>query len=310
MQYPFRQAFHDYGPAKGPRLGITWHMAEGGGTVRYLGRDNPNGVSVHFVVERSGLVIQMLRLDHANGSIRPTAIRTTDDAPFDQGGVPVVYGSTAAGEVLGVWHFDPNSATIGVEIEGFAKDGPTASQQAAMAELWTDLHERFPGIRSLAHRDFADYKACPGKKIPWDRLGGHGLERGAAIVNSYPVPKVPTIGTVAKGVVLYTTDAMAPDDPGRIIVDPSRDLPYLGAPSSKVRIVEYVTEMGVHSGKAYFVPVDDLTSIRAVPVPAPPADTSPYDELDIAAARVEGERAGIEKGTDAERARLRALLGL
>ena len=176
MTYRFVQAFNDYGKAAGPRLGITWHMAEGGGTVAYLAKDNPNGVSVHFVIDRDGEIVRMLHLDHANGSIRPTAIRTTDDAPYRWAGVPVTYGASAAAAVLGPWHRDPNSATLGVEIEGFAADGPSAVQAAAMVRLYADLAIRFPGIRSLAHRDFADYKACPGRKLPWDRVGGHGPE--------------------------------------------------------------------------------------------------------------------------------------
>lgn len=176
MTYPFVQAFNDYGAAKGPRLGITWHMAEGGGTVAYLAKDNPNGVSVHFVVETSGRIVQMLLLSHANGSIRPTAIRTSDDAPYPWAGAAITYGATAAAAVLGAWHRDPNSATIGVEVEGFAKDGPNAVQAAALVRLYADLANRFPGIRSLAHRDFADYKGCPGHLFPWDRVGGHGPE--------------------------------------------------------------------------------------------------------------------------------------
>lgn len=176
MTYPFVASYHDYGPAKGPRLGLVWHMAEGGGTVGYLAKPNPNGVAVHFVIERDGDIVQMLRLDHANGSIRPAAIRTTDDQPYAWAGVPVTYGATAAKAVLGTWWSDPNSATIGVECEGFAADGPTTAQATSMDWLWRDLSARYPGIRSLGHRDFADYKACPGKRIPWDRVGGHGLE--------------------------------------------------------------------------------------------------------------------------------------
>jgi hypothetical protein len=116
-----------------------------------------------------------------NGSIRPTDIRTSDDAPFLWGGIPVTYGATAARAVLGSWAtmangYGPNHATIGVEIEGFAKDGPNPLQVAAMVRLYVDMANRFPGIRSLAHRDFADYKSCPGRLIPWDRVGGHGPE--------------------------------------------------------------------------------------------------------------------------------------
>lgn len=183
MSWTYAQAYSDLGPARGPRLGITWHMAEGGGTVAYLAKPNPNGVSVHFVVEYDGDVVQMLPLDHMQSSIRTTAIRTSDDPPYSWADADVTYGRTAAAAVLGLWadverSLGPNHATIGVEVEGFAADGPNPAQVEAMAGLYAELERRYPGIRSLGHRDFADYKACPGRRIPWQRLGGHGSQEG------------------------------------------------------------------------------------------------------------------------------------
>ena len=97
-------------------------------------------------------------------------------------------------------------------------------------------------------------------------------------VNSYPVPKVPTIGTVAAGTWLYTTSALEPG-PNNIQVDPGRDLPYLGQPSATTRIVEYVDSAGVHSGKAMFVKAPELLNIR----PAP--DASPFTQAQLDAAQ-------------------------
>jgi hypothetical protein len=164
--YPFVQAHHDYGRRKGPVLGFVVHMAEGGGTVGYLSRPNPNGVSVHYVIERSGRTVQMLREDHAGGHVDPTKIRVTDG--------PAPYGATAAQAVLGAWHRDPNSATIAVEIEGFALSGPNAAQITALDKLVDDVRGRYPSIGLLGHRDFQSYKRCPGARIPWALLGGHG----------------------------------------------------------------------------------------------------------------------------------------
>lgn len=176
MAYPFVQSRIDIGPRRGPILGFVVHMAQGGGTVGYLDGTGPNGnthdVSVHFVIEGTGRIVQMLREDHAHTSIRTSAIRMTDDADG-------FFGRTAAKAVLGAWAdiastLGPNHATLAVECEGFAEQGPNDKQVSALVTLINDVRGRYPRIGLLGHRDFASYKACPGRLIPWDSLGGHG----------------------------------------------------------------------------------------------------------------------------------------
>jgi hypothetical protein len=87
-------------------------------------------------------------------------------------------------------------------------------------------------------------------------------------VNSYPVPKVPSVAVVPAGPWLYATSALEPS-PDNICVDPGREMPYLGQPASGVRIVEYVDVKGVHQGRAMFAKASEVTTIRPAPDPTP-----------------------------------------
>lgn len=171
VAYPFVRSFHDLGVRRGPVLGFVVHMAEGGGTVNYLAKQNPNGVSVHYVIERTGRIVQMLREDHMHTSIRTSAIRMdTESDGF--------YGRKAALAVLGRWAditttLGPNHATIAAEVEGFAASGPNTAQHGSLRTLVNDVRSRFPDIGLLGHRDL-NVKTCPGRLIDWASLGGHG----------------------------------------------------------------------------------------------------------------------------------------
>jgi len=175
--YPFVQAAYAYGLRKAPALALLVHMAEGGGTVGYLSHDPARGVSVHFVLERDGRIVQMLPLNQASGSVNPRLIRTSDDPPFTGYNADrIVYGASAARAVLGEWWRNPNEAVITIEIEGFAAQGPNLEQRKALV-LWSrEMRRRLPSLRgNLAHRDFAAYKSCPGRLVNWQGIGGHGL---------------------------------------------------------------------------------------------------------------------------------------
>lgn len=182
MAYPFVQARYDiHGARRAAALAMVVHMAEGGNTVGYLARNPMRKVSVHFVIEYSGRIVQMLREDRVSGSINPNDLRRTNDTPFrGYNGETIRFGITAAKAVLGGWWTNPNHAILTVEVEGFAAKGPNLAQRKSLVLLSRDLFDRHPTLRgTLGHRDFTYRKACPGKLIPWANMAGrrHGLRR-------------------------------------------------------------------------------------------------------------------------------------
>ena len=302
MSYPYVAAFYDYGLRSRPVMAFVVHMAEGGGTVGYLSRTQTNRVSVHYVIEYSGRIVQMLRESRISGSLRPTAIRTTDDAPFTSpDGAVVVFGASVAKAALERYWSDPNTVVLTCEIEGFASKGPNAAQQTALVALVADLRTRYPKIALLAHRDFASYKGCPGKLIPWGALGGHGIplpESGTggdmlivAFLDRFPVARR---WTVAAGTTLRAYD---PAKPGVVVkaqtftaassarADATVRVEYPGSPAPWpvpnggpfLRVSE-----GVFEGLLIVAPQVTLD-------PAPPLDCTAAVAADRAKARVTWE---------------------
>jgi hypothetical protein len=249
MAFDFEPAFHDLGPRKGPLRGFTIHMAEGGGTVGFLSRKNKHGVSVHYVIEDSGRIVQMLRENRMHSSIRiqnkdgSSAIRRSDDKNG-------FFGRRAAVAALGnaadvATSRGPNHSTLAVEIEGFAKAGPNDAQNVALVALVADIRSRHPGIALLGHRDFTATKLCPGPFIPWDRLGGHAKGGDMPGIET-TLPAVPAVGTLT---IPAGTPAIRVSTHGKILV------------SRTVRRAAYRMQLaGGLNGQGYFVDLDgDVT---------------------------------------------------
>lgn len=269
MTYPFVAAAFDYGPRRVAVRAFLVHMAEGGGTVGYLAGSPARGVSVHYVIEYGGRVVQMLSEGHVSGSVNPSALRTTDDADG-------FYGVTAARKVMGPQWADPNPGVISVEIEGFARDGPDPKQAAALVALVDDVRSRHPGFGLLGHRDFTDQKACPGQHIAWDDLGGHGGSSPMGI--SVTLPAAAEIGRLA---VAGGTEALRLSDGAHVTLT-----------TASVRQAIPASLTGDHSGPGFLVDAgaDELHFVRAssgaayTPPPPPVVDCDDVVTRELAAA--------------------------
>jgi N-acetyl-anhydromuramyl-L-alanine amidase AmpD len=293
MTYRMVPARYDYGVRKAQALAFVVHMTEGDGSmsdVNYLANQPLRGVSVHYVIINTGEIIQMLPESHASGSVNPAELRTTDDAIFTSpDGARVTYGASVRKAVLGTWDRDPNSAVISCEVGGHAVDGPNKAQSEALARLVRDVRTRHPGLPTLGHRDFTSTKGCPGHRVLWASLGGHGkpvvvLPEDA--VKRFRVPEGPQqLATLKAGTWLYVYSDRR-TDPANVQVSAakagettSRPLPYVGKFSSTpdVRIVAYegTTPDDNLSSWAMFVRREDIVSIAAPTLPPTPAPEKP-----------------------------------
>lgn len=186
MAYPFVAAKHYTRGAMDQPRAILWHMAEGYGTVGYFTRTERD-VSSHYVVERTGRIVQMVRHDDASHSAHWQFDADKSDASSCGG----LYDPDVAISVLGDGWRDLNRYSIAVEVEGYRADGPNAAQRAAIIELAYTLRIQERTLRgNIGHRDVQDYKACPGCRFPWGTIGGHGRFMEGDDVPIYSVPGI------------------------------------------------------------------------------------------------------------------------
>jgi len=121
---------------------------------------------------------------------------------------------------------------------------------------------------------------------------------GGNTVETFTVPTVPTDGKIVRNAVLYTTDALDPKDPARIIISPARRMPLVGKLGGGVWAVQFVADGGIPSSTAYFIHKADMIDVQPITAPGtpPPADCDCGDD--------------IADAIEAEQARIRNLLGL
>jgi hypothetical protein len=253
-------------------------MTEGSGTeadVDYLANNPLRGVSVHFVILKTGEIVQMLGWNRIAGSINPNELRTTDDPPYTSpDGARVVYGATLRDAIMGSWI---NGGLLAVEVGGKAVDGPNQAQSEALVRLLADVRTRYPSLPVLGHRDFTSTKGCPGHKVLWASLGGHGKPAAPEDpVKRFLVPEGPQqLATVKAGTWLYVSSDLRPDA-SNVQLSAERPLPYVGKFSSTpdVRIVAYESRRRLTTTRARgrcSSAREDITTIGLPPAPVPQA---------------------------------------
>jgi hypothetical protein len=85
------------------------------------------------------------------------------------------------------------------------------------------------------------------------------------VIRSFRVPKVPTVCTVPEGTELFTASNLVKV---AFVVEPGRDMPFVGTADRGVAIVHRTDEQGAPTGKALFARRSDLKNIRpAAPGP-------------------------------------------
>jgi hypothetical protein len=278
MSYRYVQAKYDSYGNRTATKALVVHMTEGSGTeadVDYLANNPLRGVSVHFVIVKTGEIVQMLGWNRIAGSINPNELRTTDDPPYTSpDGARVVYGATLRDAIMGSWI---NGGLLAVEVGGKAVDGPNQAQSEALVRLLADVRTRYPSLPVLGHRDFTSTKGCPGHKVLWASLGGHGKPAAPEDpVQRFLVPEGPQqLATLKDGTWLYVYSDLR-TDPANVQVNPGRTFPYVGKHSSTpdVRSVAYepATADDNLSSWAMFVRREDITTIGA---PAGPGAAGP-----------------------------------
>jgi hypothetical protein len=321
--YQFIHSWYDsYGPRKGTRA-LFVHFTEGAGgwpDVYYLADgaartaagysrgDGPaRGVSVNFVIlgaaagKDDGRIVRMLGWDRASGSINPNSLRRDNDPTFTApDGSRVTYGYGVSKAVLGDGWSDPNAWGLSVELAGKAANGPSAKQSESLAALMAEVRVRYGAtVGALAHRDEQNYKPCPGHKVLWASLGGHGKpvappKAPEDTVEAKPVYEAPYVLPLASGTWLYWYSDLRADSRNvqlTLRTDEERRLPHvLTYTQPKDRTVwpwvggvfmvayEPLADDANTTSRAMFVRSEDLSAkpaLVAAPAPTTPTTVKP-----------------------------------
>lgn len=172
--------------------GFAWHFAQGGGTDDWLTRtDGAQGSnSCHIVIKYDGSIRQLVKFSDSSWSLHwNTAGSYTDFGIFSIPKTRLIINSDY-----------PLRYLIAMEVEGYWDIGPNLEQKKTILLLAEALEDLFPKAVHMGHRDFQDYKACPGPSLFTGLLPHHSrLDRqeGNAIMGlPLTLPSKASAGTV------------------------------------------------------------------------------------------------------------------
>jgi hypothetical protein len=177
---PFKQA-PKYTPGGMREVrAAAWHFAQGGGTDTWLTRlDGAQGNnSCHIVIKYDGSIRQIVEFDDASWSLHISWDADSNDAPDYN-----IFALRYVKEALGAGWSDPNRYIVAIEIEGFFQTGANAAQRRTIVALARFLEANYPKLVHLGHRDFQDYKPCPGPTLFQGLLPHAGRLDNSAPVN-------------------------------------------------------------------------------------------------------------------------------
>jgi hypothetical protein len=305
-----------------PIRAITVHMAEGGGTVSWLTRNDGN--SSHYVVEYDGDVVQMVAEARAAGSINPAALRAGDDAAvhLPRRVDPLRPYGRHEGPRLAL--HEPERRGHRDRGRGLRRDRP----ERCPARVAEAAHRRHPQASREARLPRAprlpELQGVPGHRIPWVDYGGHAVVIATVptpapapapqeeIVKGYSVPEQPTMVTLkpetvggAKSRWLYADSSLAAG-PDNKQLEPIREVWLVRFISADVYSVAYEPSAADANltSQEMFVRSADIAKTRVV---IPAVDTTPYSKEQLDATRIAGRKEGaalVKGAADAKAAEL------
>jgi hypothetical protein len=272
---------------------IAWHFAQGGGTDTWLtrqdGRQGNN--SCHIVVKYDGSIRQIVEFDDAAWSLHNSIDADSHDAP-DFG----IFAFRYVREALGSGYSDPNRYIIAIEVEGFFDNGPNAAQKRTIRLLAAFLEREYPKAVHLGHRDFQDYKPCPGKYL-FTNLLPHAsrFSAGEPISGDDPMLSFRVLGPADGTVTIAASRGIVNLLDGQATIPPIRSF------DTAARIGLYVP-YGDGEGRqtGYLIgyegaPYIALDAVKENFVPTPVATVDPNPELEAALAAVNEDLEAIRQ---------------